>query len=225
MTGVNVIPERDGQGRPFTRIAIEEEFYTNQQTATGGRYQARSYDFAITHAANTWADFDFSYPYPISIFSTEWINDPLFDGDYVRVLMAPDTITGSITFDVAVNDTVINVSQTVVDNARIGYVLALDDGTNYNDMGRVLAIDKDLLKVTMETPAANTFLAATPTYVKQTIEFIPHILLTGKGRVELAKDVVGGSYIPANTVMRVRYKNNEGTTTNKTFSFILEYKY
>ena len=207
------------------KTQIQEEFFKDGDDPTGGRYQAMSVEFDITHAQDTWASTTVSFPYSTSLFSTEWINEALFEGDVVKVEVAPDTIVGAITADVAVDDTEISVSQTVVDNMRRGFLFNLFDGTNSEYLGRVLAVDKDALTVTVETAATQAFTAATPTKVRQTIQFIPHIMLKGLGRVELAKDVVGGSYVPPNAPIVVSYKNVEGTTAGKCFSFILEYKY
>lgn len=204
---------------------IKEEFFKDGDEPTGGRYQAQSFEFDITHDIGTWDSMEVSFPYPTSLFSTEWINETLFENDIVKVEVAPNTIIGSISSNVSVSDTVINVSQTVVDNIRLGYLLNLFDGTNSDDLGRVIDIDKDALTVTVETASTIAFASSTPTYARMTIQFIPHIMLKGLGRVELAKDVVGGSYIPANSPITVSYKNVEGTTTGKCFSFILEYKY
>lgn len=204
-------------------VEIVEEFTPSNAPRTGGRYQARSWELVIDHAVGTWKSLTVSYPYPISIFSTEWINDSFYDGDIVKVEIAPDTIVGVVTVAATASATEIEVSQTVVDNIRLGYHVSLDDGTNKDDLGRVVGVDKTGLKITVETATVNSF--AANAYVKMTVSFIPHMCLKGSSRVELAKDVVGGSYIGANTPIVVSYQNNEGTQAGKAFSFILEYKY
>ena len=220
------LPEQtDVDGIPLQRIEVKEEFTPFNQTATGGRYQAQSFELQVDHAQGTWKNLDISWPFPVSIFSTEWVNYSTYEGDIVRVVVGEDTIIGAITANVSAAQTVIPVSQTVIDNIAVGYNLKLFDGTNTDDLGRVLVRDSDNLELTMEVATTNSFLAATPTYCLQTVEFIPHFRLGGLGRVELAKDIVGGSYLAPNTILRVKYLNNEGTTTNKVFSFVLEYKY
>lgn len=225
MNYLRELPPTTENGLPQSQIEVREEFIPTGYQKTGGKYQARSYEIVVDQAQGAWKELDVVFPYPISIFSTEWIEKPEFEGDELQVLALPDTITGALSANVAAGATVIDVSQTVIDNTALGYNLKLDDGTNIDDMGRVFGIDKDNLKLTMETATTNAFLASSPTYCKQSIEFVPHICLSGLGRVELAKDVVGGSYIPANAILRIRYRNNEGSTTNKVFSAILEYKY
>lgn len=220
-----MIYDKDSNGNLITLIQVKEEWTQTGQVATGGNYQAQSFEIVVDHAIDTWKSETFSWPYPISIFSTEWINETVFKGDEVRVQLAPDTITGAITADVAIGDTEINVSSTVTDNVQRGYLLEITNFSVFNAMGRVVDYDGAAGTVTMETATTDAFLAATPTYIRQTVDFIPRIMLRSGNSVELAKDVVGGSYLPANTPLVVSYKNVQGDTTNKTFSFIMEYKY
>jgi len=201
-----------------SRVKIIEE---TESSDTGGSYQAQSFEVVVP-ASGGWYEQQFSFPFPISLFSAEWIHKSNMEGDNVEFEIAPDTITGVITADVAQDDTVISVQATVTGNAKVGRFIVLDDGT-VEDMGRILSISESSGTLTMETPASRSLLASAPTYVKQTIKMVPHIHLESMGRVELGKDVIGGSYIPANYPLCVRYQNNEGTA--KVFSFIIEYKY
>lgn len=207
--------KEDGNKRLQTRIE-EEEVYT------GGNYQSQSFEMSIG-AGEAEKVMDISFPIPISVLSGEVTGDALYQQDDLEVFVYPDTITGTITSDVAVNDTVINVSQSVIDNVKIGFYIKLDDGTNNDDLGRCISIDKNNLKITVETASTNAYLASTPTYIKQTVKFVPHLRLPMNSRVVIGESKIGGSHLPANAILRVRYINNSATT--KTFSFILEYLY
>jgi len=203
-------------------MADNEVVIQEEQTKTGAHYQAQSFELSVP-ASTGWHELNISFPFPISMLSAEWIGKTDYDGDSAQFIIAPDTTTGAIASDVAALDTVINVAQSVIDNTQVGYHLKLDDGTNVDDLGRVVSIDDGANQVTMETAAVNSFLAATPTYVKQTVKMVPHICLHPSGRVQLGESKIGGSYIPANTVIRLRYNNLTGTA--KTFSVIIEYLY
>lgn len=217
---INYIPDRDSKGNIILgKIKIAEE---SDNANTGGTFQAKGFEFDIQ--ANTDIQkFDISFPFPISLFSAEWIHKPGMDGDKADFIINPDTTIGTITSDVSIGDTVINVSQTVVDNTTVGRELKLFDGTNTDDLGCVIAIDTDNLTVTVEKAATQNFTFENPTtYVKQNIYMVKGIFMEDYSMVQLGKDVVGGSYIPANYVLRLNYHNNG---TAKKFRIILEYKY
>lgn len=208
--------------KPFSQTVVIKEENDN---ATGGHYQSQSFELIVDQAVNTEKTLDISFPFPISLFSAKWINETLFKGDEVKVLLAPDTIIGAISANVSTSDIVIPVQQSVIDNTYIGCKIKIDDGTNSDDCGKVLSIDNITKTITVETPTVNSFLSATPAYIKQTIELVPKIYLKGSYITTLGEDVIGGSHIPANAIIRAVYKNNEGTTVGKIWSVVLEYKY
>jgi len=179
----------------------------------------------VDHAQNTWKDLDISFEYPVSIFSASFVSKAHHEDDVVEAQVGPDTIIGAITADVAASATEIDVQQSVIDNVQLGYHIKLDDGTNADDLGEVTAIDKVNNKITVATATANSFLSATPTYVKQTVYFAKDFRLPSAYVTNLGEAVIGGSLLPANTTMKIRYKNVEGTTTGKFFTFVMEYKY
>jgi hypothetical protein len=221
---ITAAPERDEYGN-FTQIVKIQEESRDPAKQTGSNYQAMSHSLVVDHSTGTWKNLDITYPYPIALFSAEWVNEALYEGDIFKVLIAPNTTVGAITSDVAASATVLNVQSTVTDNVKPGYVITITDGTNTDELGRCTEVDPDAGTITVETPTTNAFAAATPTYIQMTIEMVRCIKLSGKGRYELGKDVIGGSFIPAGAKIRVSYQNNEGTTTGKEFTVILEYKY
>ena len=176
----------------------------------------------INTNANDTSENDYSWPFPISILAVYMITSD-HEGDNFEALIAPDTTIGTITSDVAADDTVINVSQTVIDNTSVGYILTLDDGTNNDNLGHVLAIDKVAKTITVETAAVNNFLAATPTYVKQTVYYLRNYEFGPAWEYVIGESKIGASYLPANTILRARYTNN--SITNKKLVVKFEYLY
>ena len=199
----------------------EEVLIKEEITKTGGHYGARSVEVDTDSAG--WTDVDVSFPYAIGLLSANFIVDLENHRDEIEFLVAPDATTGTITQDVAINDTIIDVSQTVIDNVAVGYCVKLDDGTTTNDLGRVLAVDKINLKITVETAATNVFANGTPTYVKQTVKMVENFKIGKTGRVVLGESKIGASHIPANTTIRCRYNNINGVS--KKFSVAFEYLY
>ncbi len=204
-------------------VKVQEE-----TTPTGGHFHAVTK--VINATASTTTTADYTWPFPISISAIYFVSTSDHTGDHLEMIGAPDTTIGAITQAVAATDTIINVSDTVVDNTEKGYYLKLSDGTNTDDLGRVLNVDKVNKTVTVETAAVNAFSAATPTYVVQTIyltggpEGGPEIFEIGAPwRHIFGRSNIGSSYVPAGMVMRLRYIE-KGATTKK-IVFIVEYMY
>jgi len=199
-------------------VLIEEE-----HVKTGGHYQAKGWKDNIP-ASVGWHEFpDISFPYGVNILSAEAYCSPENDGDHFEFQIAPDTIVGNITVDVSASDTIFIVSDSVIENVYVGVHVKLDDGTNIDDCGEIIAIDKNNNQITVETAAVNSFTAATPTNVKMTIFQAKNIHLKNGHRIILGESKIGASYVPANTVMRFRYYNSEAAA--KSFDFFFELLY
>lgn len=196
-------------------VTINEE-----STPTGGHFKSNSIKMVCPTGAS---QHDFSYPHPISVLSITIVTSSDHTGDTFENIVAPNTTIGSITSDITASDTVISVSQTVMDNAAVGFYINVTDGTNNDILGRVLSLDTGNNTLTMETAAANGFLASTPTYVQVSVKTIDNYTIGEPSRYEIGKDKIGGSYVPANTTIRVDYTNNGGSS--KDFYAIIEYLY
>jgi len=199
-------------------VVIEEE----GEQKTGKRFQASTFDVPIeAGTAGAMTCKEFTYPIPICILAAQISPSAYCVGDWWELHVAPDTVIGSLASDVTAGDTEIFVSQTVLDNTAVGYFLKLADGTNTDDLGRVIEVRGS--SVVVETAAVNGFAAATPTYVKQTIKMIYDYKIFQADRITIGESKVGGSYVPAGTVLRVCYTNE--TTGAKEFNAKVEYLY
>lgn len=204
-------------------LVPEEVVIQEEEIKTGGHFQSHGYKDNIP-ATSGWYDMpDITWPYPITLLAAEAKAMSANDGDHIEFVVGPDVTVGSISSDVTASDTVINVSQSVLDNVAVGKFICLDDGTNVDDCGRVTAVDKTAGTITVETATANGFAAATPTLVKMTTKMAVNIELSSDHRIALGESKIGGSYVPANTVLRMRYYNQNGSA--KSFKFYLEYLY
>lgn len=204
---------------PPTEVRILEE---DPARRTGGNYMALGLKHEVP-AGNGTSSTTFSYPIPIGLIDFEYVVDANMEDDEMCIMVAPETVTGALTADVTAGDTVINVSPTVTANVKVGYKIHLDDGTNKDDLGIVTAISLGGGTITVETAAVNNFLAATPTYVKQSVYLAKDVRLNGTVAIEMGAAKIGASYLPANTPWSIEYHNNEGSA--KTFSGILEILY
>lgn len=188
---------------------------------TGGHFKALGRKMDI--AANETKTKDEVFPFDISAMAIEFTSDSSNQGDELQLVIGPDTIIGTVSNDVTSGDTVINVSQTVIDYVSIGYNINLFDGVNTSDLGRVTAVDKDNLTITAETAVDQSFSSVMPTYVRMSVYTIDDYTIGKPGRWTIGESKIGGSFIPAGTVVRIIYKNNENAS--KEFISQLEYLY
>lgn len=198
-------------------VKIQEE-----SVLTGEHFS--STQVKLSCAANSWTEVDVSFPFPVSLLDAQFIVSSENKDDEIEAIALPDKIIGTITADVAVNDTEITVSQTVIDNTAVGRNLKLDDGTNSEDLGKVLSIDKTNLKITVENGAANAYTASTPTYCKADVYFVENFTLGHPGRHTVGQGKIGASPLPANEVLRLRY-NNKHASNAKDFYIQIDYLY
>ena len=202
-------------------ITIKEE-----TTPTNGYYRFQGYNESIP-ASNPIGNVtvtDLSWEYPVSILDGWFFTSEKQKDDRVDVVIGENTIIGTITANVTTNDTDINVSSTVMDNIQIGWDVNLFDGITSEDLGRTLSKDTANSIITVETAATNNFNVASPTYVRASVKTIDclHLNVTNV-RYAFAEKKLGGRYVPKDTVVRIKYKNNEGNAKN--FVFNIEYLY
>ncbi|HEC72014.1 MAG: hypothetical protein ACTSW7_01170 [Candidatus Thorarchaeota archaeon] len=203
-----------------TEVIIQEEYGVKR---TGGNFGSRSHNFDISSGVpGALTEHDFSFPIPIAIFSAQLIGKEILEGDEIEFQIAPDTPIGALVADVAVDAEVITVTQSAYDNLKVGFTVCLDDQTNHNNLGMV--VEKQVNnQIKVEKKTTNAFAASTPTYVLLTVKMIPHGHLPSCSRLVLGESKIGGTYINANTTLRIMYRNSDGQA--KKFDFWLEYMY
>jgi len=194
-----------------TRIQVE-------QNKTQGESQFQSFEVVVPATVGVFTT-DISFPFNINLIRGKWFNKVAFLGDILELTVAEDTVIGAITANVTTNDTVINVSSTVVQNTKLGYYVKCQG----QDWGRVIGIDEINETITIETPATSDITATGSEYILQTVKFVPHLYLEGTDSMMTLEGGVGSSFLPANTVLKIKYQNNSGTS--KTYSAIFEYFY
>lgn len=116
----------------------------------------------------------------------------------------------------------INVSTTVVANTSTGYYIKLSQGANLNDMGRVISIDKNNKKIYVENDITTTFTMGT--YILQTVYLTKSYTIGYADTYTFGLNKIGGAYIPANTTIKITYKNNSLINDNMLYGRV-EYLY
>jgi len=106
----------------------------------------------------------------------------------------------------------VSVSQTVIDYTKIGFYIQLFDGTNVDNLKRVLYVDTENKKIYLESNTTNSYSAATPTYVQRSVYVVKDYEMGAGWEHIFGRSKIGGNYIPADIVVRVIYTNNGVST-------------
>lgn len=167
--------------------------------------------------------FDHIWPYyPITIINGWFMAKSENEGDMLHCTVADDTIIGAITAPVFSGNTVISVTDTVIQHIAKGYRVNITDGVNLNDLGQV--VSKTINTITVSSPAQTTFSPLSPTYVRMTADVIENLHIPiGKQRYAFAEKKMGGKYLPAGIPLKIKYINQDGNA--KTFAYNMEYLY
>ena len=177
-----------------------------ESVSTGGHFQC------ITKTINTDASStstsNYTWPHPISVLAVYLVTTSVHEGDVVDLTVAPDTTIGVLTADASIGATTLTVSQTVIDNTAVGFWLKLNDGVNQDDLGRVLSVDVVAKTITVENALTHNFATATPSYLIQTVYMMKDYEIGPPWEYVVGESKIGGSYVPANTNIRVVYTNN-----------------
>ena len=118
----------------------------------------------------------------------------------------------------------IAVSQTVIDNMKIGFYARLNDLTNQDDLGTVCGIDTNNNTITVVNAYTNSYTAATPTYVDMSVFQMKDYTFCAPRTHVVGRSKIGGSYVPANTPISIIYKNTS-MDTEKHFTGAVEFLY
>lgn len=159
----------------------------------------------------------------IGVLSYSFISSEANNGDGMDVHVYPNEPVGIITGNVSTGDTVLNVSQTVIDNMSVGFYCRLDDGNIFECMGEVLEIDTANNQITVEKPALHNFLASSPTYVKLTVRMAEVFDIGPPGPHQEGVEKIGSTIVKKNKPVRIMYNNHTGGA--KRFVFYVGHLY
>ena len=197
------------------KVKIIEE---NIGGLTQGHFQATTIDLYIESVTGSTYK-DLVFPYPVSLFSSEWLVSEDMIGDSAEFQIAPNTVCGVLRQSHSSGDTVLYVNDTVFTEANmmLGYYITI----NGQELGRVIAKNTDNLTITVENPLSTDLNPMT--YVMFTVKVVPHWRFNAPGFCSVGESKIGASFVPANTIMRMVYHNNSGTA--KWFAISLDYLY
>jgi len=196
-------------------IAIDDQVANNivkikeESVPTGENFMAECHSIDYATGPNVSTSKDFIWPHPINTMGIVLSSTEENIGDEISLCVAPNTIIGAIGMDAGTGATGSVVSSTVTDNAMVGYHLCLTDGVELHNCGRVTAINSELSTIHWEYPLTFGFSASSPTYVTMTVYVINNYTIGPPQTYMIGQTKIGGSYIPANIIVRATVTNKE----------------
>lgn len=213
-TLTNLVAAHDGTEIDQVQVVkIQEE-----TTPTGGQYQLKSFKHVLAGGHGAETEMDISFPYSVSLLSAKLIGDTKLDKDVVNFNVSEDMDIGAVTIAVSIGDTQITVDDPALALVQLGHFLKI--GTD--EFGRVIAVDKSAKRVTFETAAiaAHSIGAA----ILRTVKLADGVDLPKSGVFTFGESTTGGSYISANTIIKMRF-HSDNTAQAKDFLFYFEILY
>ncbi len=118
---------------------------------------------------------------------------------------------------------VLQVTESVIQYMSVGRCIHLNDGTNVADLGRCIYVDKDCLKIRVNKSPHLAFMPSLqkPVYVLMTAYMIHDYELSEPWEHIIGESKIGGSYVPADTIVRLYYDNR--SDKDKIFVGSVEY--
>lgn len=185
-------------------VAIKEEETPPGMPPTSNKFETAS--VALNIAANSSASIEWRHKFPIVSLKLYTLTEEQHRGGLVTVTISENTVIGMTTAACVSTDTTLHVSSTVLNYLLRGYWINLFDGvTQLFADNRVVQIDKNASTITLDQPVGldlpSGLLVRMTAYTMKDFEFyVP-------GRYEIGAKHVGGAYIPANTLIKLKYQN------------------
>lgn len=207
---------------PTTVQILEED--PDPSRRTGGHFKSETLALEIGDGTEPTVA-TFTWKYPVSLLSVEWVGGTAMAGDSFSVCVAENTAVGSLTENAEINATTLSVSNSVVRNVFVGMTVKIQDGTNTEDLGYIIGVNRSQNTIVVENPLSQAFSAETPTAVVVSTEVLKDIEIEeSTAAIQVGSTKIGGSYVPAGIPITVHYNNNDGVA-GKRFRAIIEYLY
>jgi hypothetical protein len=221
-------PMKCNNGHSFDPLTIVIEAFTTNNNVTvndpiGGSYQATTKKMQVTQLG--YNEMDIIWPVNMYIWVLEFYATSSMIGDTFNLHLAPNQVIGSITSEIAISNTTINVSPDVFNYIAIGTELLVknSDGTNLQDFGMITAIDKTNGKVIIEKASTSVYnpgsLVVLGSYP------IKNYVIDHEGVYKFGSKGSKTRDVPANTICRIEYTNNSESQAEKTWYFRYECYY
>lgn len=155
---------------------------------------------------------DVTYDEDVQVYSTQITAEEQHRDDEFCLLVAPQKVVGTLTADLTSGTNTLTVDSTAFLHVKMGFRIHVGTSPTgpFEDLGKCISKDNGTLTMTVKNNATSTYTAASPTYIAITVEYAcvrfgPPQTFPGVG-----SDVLGGSLVPKNTIIRLVYTNHSG---------------
>lgn len=167
---------------------------------------------------------DFTYKIPVCLFAVYFVSTDQHEGDILEVDLSPNTLIGTISESIKKGETLLTVSQSVIDNIMLGYNITISDNKKTNNLGKILFIDQEKNQITVENACTDDFFIEEHPLLYLTIKIVENYEIGPPTSHIIGDSKIGGMYIPSDTIMRLNYENKSKDVTKKII-FKIEYTY
>lgn len=191
-------------------------------SAVNGSYSSETLLFSVPSGTGPHTK-SFSYAFPIAILDLHFVAKAIHDGDELDVCVGNDSFLGPIAADITASDSTVDVPAAMAAYMKPGKKLVIDDSTNTETFD-IISFDEVNNRVTVDGSYANAYTASTPTNVAVGSPLVRYLKLDQADALQaLGEGKVGGSTVPANVNINIKYTNNEGSA--KEFKATIEFLY
>jgi len=164
----------------------------------------------LTVAAGETGTADFVWKIPITVKNVKGIFTQSNTGDTFDFVTNPDYTVGLLSAGVGIGDTVLPVTQTVLNYVKPGFTITLTEGVTSNVLDEIISIDANAMTITVATPTTDAFsvLALVSSTIYNTKGTpVPYTTKGDTMKLETGKDLISGSTIFAGVKLRIIYHN------------------
>lgn len=158
----------------------------------------------------------FSWKYPINILGIKINSTTSTVNNVINGSICPTTPIGTTLEDSAQGFSQLTLSSSALQYINIGYTLRTSQS-----LGDVISISPSTNTVILDTPLSTSIPANSPIFIERIV--VKNMKLTENLQITIGDLSIGATYVPANTLLCVKYTNVHNTPSD--FTFFIEYFY
>jgi hypothetical protein len=162
-----------------------------------------------------------SFPYDIVLLGGEFRVKAENVGDRCELVVHPNRVAADLGVALDVGATTFIIPEEAQNYIFKGYKVRLDNGTNQDDLGRVVKVVGNVAYV--ENATTRTWAAEGDTEIISEYYMIPHLYFDAEFPVDIGRDSASGTYLPAGELLVFRYYNDTGSPKQKKVSLRIGY--
>jgi hypothetical protein len=179
--------------------------------------------------AGEWYNHDFSFPYKVNMLSGGGEAGFSKDGDIFEFVIMPDTTIGALTAGGTIpadGTAVLSASPTVLENIGIGYWAKFEaNPANFPNSPEFLVLDYDEAAGTITVQGNGTEKAVSAAdFVAMSIKYAENCEVQPGEYIDIGGQASGAASVPANTPLRLRYKNTDVAAIRVKLRLVMKYQ-